>query len=158
MAKAKILAAPGLWEDRWSEPTADQLIDNIIADRRSYIVELRRYLHELERYEEHVIWGGPGWNWTLAYRLPGAGDTAADTFAYIVPRPEEPVFSVPFTDRVMDRLPIRRLNRTVRENLRSAKKGISLNWATWTPNMNTEVEHLKDLLKRKNKLLIEFEG
>jgi len=158
MAKAKTLTAPGIWENRWSEPTADQLMDNVIADRRSYITELRKYLHELERFEEVVQWCGAGWHWSMIYRVPGGEDTANDTFAYIVPRPEEPLFCIPLTDDVMDKLPIRRLNRTVRENLRSAKKGISLHWATWTPNMNTEVEHLKDLLKRKNKLMLEAQG
>lgn len=158
MAKAKTLVGPGLWENRWSEPTADQLMENIIVDRRSYVAELRKYIHEFERYEENVQWSGAGWHWSLAYRLPGAPDEARDTFAYIVPRPNEPLFCVTLTDNLMQKLPVRRLNRAVRENLRSAKRGIALHWATWTPNMNTEVEHLKDLLKRKNKLLIDAEG
>jgi len=152
MAKAPAYTSLSIWEDRWNQPTADELIASITEDRRSYIVELINHARSFETYEEEVIWAGTGWHWTLVFRMPGGDDTAQDTFCYIVPRHEEPLICIPLTKEVLEKLPIRRLNRLVRDELRLAKRGVAMNWAMWTPSMNTETEHLKDLLKRKHKL------
>ena len=138
------------WEDRWTTPTLEQLLEPVDENRRKVIDALIERINAYEGMEQALVWHGTSWRWSLQITLTSARGTAP--FAYIVPNPEAPVICLPLTQATVDRLPIKRLNRFIREGIRSAKCAVDTHWAKWTPSAGTEVEHLMDLVKRLHKL------
>ena len=138
------------WEDRWSTPTLEQLLEPIEENRRKIIDTLISRIGEYEGVGSNLAWHGISWRWTL--ELPLTIDGQTQPFIYIVPNPEAPIVCVPMPQDVVDRLPLKRLNRFIREGIRSAKCAVDTQWAKWTPSAGTEVEHLMDLVKRLHKL------
>jgi hypothetical protein len=140
------------WHDRWNEPTLDQLVAPIDENRRKAADSLIEHTGNFEAVERTIIWYGQSWRWTIQFTLPDAqGDP--HVLAYLVPVPNAPIFCVPFREDILTRLPLRRLNKYIRDGLRGAKCAVELHWAMWTPSNNVEVEQLIDLIKRKHKLL-----
>lgn len=74
------------------------------------------------------------------------------TVCYLVPRLEGPLVCVPLSEQIIADLPFARLSRFIKDGIRVAKCAVSIHWATWTPNNQTEVGLLMDLLKRCHKL------
>jgi hypothetical protein len=138
------------WEDRWTQPTLDQLLEPIEENRRKIIDALIERISEYEGVGSNIAWHGISWRWTLELPLTLGGQTRP--FVYIVPKPEAPIVCVPMPQSVADRLPLKRLNRFIREGIRSAKCAVDTQWAKWTPSAGTEVEHLMDLVKRLHKM------
>lgn len=144
------------WEDRWSEPTADELLDAIESPSRPSLDKLVEGLEGLEGIEQGVSWYGEAWKWTVEYRLAangnGEGNGEGRTACYVIPNVETPLVCIPLEAPVLERLPIRRLSRVVREGIRSAKCAVSIHWAIWRPTSKVEAEALTDLVKRKIKI------
>ena len=76
-----------------------------------------------------------------------------DVMAYFVPNPQTPIFCIPMRQELIAQLPLKRLNRYIREGIRSSKCAVELHWAMWVPTASTEADHLTDLFKRKHKIL-----
>jgi hypothetical protein len=74
------------------------------------------------------------------------------TVCYLVPRLEGPLVCVPLSEQTIADLPFARLARFIKDGIRVAKCAVTIHWATWTPNNQTEVGLLMDLLKRCHKL------
>ena len=144
--------APRLpWEDRWTQPTVDQLLATVDPEPRRV---LKTILRELDRHDgvtREVVWYGPGWNWTIQYQFGSATDMATDILCYLVPKQDEPVVCVPLCDQEIQRLPVKRLNRVIRDGIRHAKCAVTVSWATFTPGNEVDAEHLIDLIRRKHK-------
>jgi hypothetical protein len=141
------------WENRWSAPDRNQLLDGISdPNRRKLIAGLAEKFVGFEGVEELIIWHGTAWKWTFQYSLRNASGQEVDVLAYIVPEPLLPVVCIPLRQTVLEKMPIKRLNRFIREGLRIAKCAVELHWAMWNPNASTECDHLIDLFKRKHKL------
>lgn len=142
------------WEDRWNEPTLEQLLKVQKDQHRKPLTTVIEQVAELEGVEQNLIWYGPAWKWTIEFRLPEVvRNGEAEVLAYVVPNPETPLVSVPLRDETVDALPIRRLNKYIRDGVKSAKQAVELHWAVWTPSAQTDAEHLIDLIKRKHKLV-----
>lgn len=140
------------WLDRWTEPTLPQLLQPVEEQRRRIVESLIEQVQKFEGVETSVIWYGQSWRWTVQFTVPDAAGER-QVLAYLVPSPQAPVFCVPLRDEVITKLPLRRLNKYIRDGLRSAKCAVEVHWALWTPSNNVEVEQLVDLIKRKHKLL-----
>lgn len=104
--------------------------------------------------EQKVIWYGPGWNWTIQFQLKAKHDLESDILCYIVPKVDGPMVCVPLSDREIERLPIKRLNKLIRNGIRVAKCAVAIHWAVWSPANQTEVGHVIDLLRRKRKAAV----
>lgn len=144
------------WQDRWAEPTLAQLLDPVKESHRKPLDNLMAAVEAYEGVTRKIIWAGLGWQWTIEYCLEGkheSGHESPDAFVYIVPDPEQPQFVIPLRDEDIEQVPIRRVNRFIRDQLRSAKCSVGIHWCKWSPSAQTEVEHLLDLLKRKWKIL-----
>ncbi len=141
------------WQERWTEPTLEGLLAPIDPQHRQVFEAL---MAELEKYEDvsySFKWYGPSWNWTLEYAFVDAKGKTIETLGYLVPRIELPVVCVILTDAQIDGLPIRRLNRMIREGIRSAQCAVQVHWCKWTPHNHSEIGHLVDLIKRKRKMV-----
>lgn len=145
------------WENRWVEPTLEQLLKPLPAQRRRLIEIIMETIDEsYEGITRDVQWYGPGWNWTVQYQFDGpTKGLESDILCYLVPNPETPGVCVPLSDTEIGNLPIKRLNKLIRNGINIAKSAVAIHWATWTPTNQTEVAHINDLIKRKFKGAVE---
>lgn len=142
------------WEDRWAQPKLEQLLGPLDEQRRKVVDILIKQIKSFDGVDLTLIWHGTAWKWTLQFSLYDSEGNLIDTLAYLVPKPESPVLCIPLKPRTIDKLPLKRLNRYVRDGIRVAKRAVDIYWAVWTPTAVTETEHLRDLIKRHHKALI----
>lgn len=141
------------WEDRWTPPTFEQLMAPQKEQHLNLLHELLNRLEAFEGVEKAIIWHGTAWKWTIEYSLNTPDGPTPEPLAYFVPDPESPVFCMPLREELIAKLPMKRLNRYIRDGIRGAKCAVQIHWAKWSPTAMTEVEHLTDLIKRKHKIL-----
>jgi hypothetical protein len=141
------------WEDRWNPPTFEQLMAPQKEQHQNLLHELLNRLEGFDGVSRDIIWWGDSWKWTLQFNLDTPDGPTSEPMAYFVPNPESPIFCVPLREELIAQLPMKRLNRYIRDGIRGAKCAVQIHWAKWTPTAMTEVEHLTDLIKRKHKLL-----
>lgn len=152
------------WQDRWTKPSLDELLKPMDAQQRKYFQTLIDQLDGYEDVERELIWYGDSWKWTIHYTFKGEGTERArggqrgrnspSTMCYLVPKTEQPLVCIPMADQHIQRLPMRRLVKYIREGIRSAKCAVATFWATWVPTARSETEVLGDLLKRKHKMFV----
>ena len=138
------------WDDRWNEPTLDQLIEPIEENFRGMYVRLLEGLKEIEGVEWAIKWHGPGWRWSVQVTLGSPKSEDSPVMCYLVPYPERPVYTIPLSDDTIASLPKKRLSKYIRDGIRSAKWSVDIFWATWSPATDNEINFLLDLLKRKH--------
>lgn len=139
------------WENRWKEPAIADLMADIPENYRKPFEDLMAGIEEYEEVQRSMIWYGVSWKWTIHYEFIDAAGNPIRTLGYVVPRHEQPVVCLPMSaDQVLS-LPIRRLNRAIRDNIKGAKCALETHWAMWNPNNNTEIGHILDLVKRLHK-------
>lgn len=156
MAKAK--HAPLIpWANRWATPSADELW---APHKEAHQKALKSFFEGalgFDGMEQALAWHGEGWMWTFEITLAkanlGGQSAGQDAFAYIVPRPEFPEVVIPLSEAFLEIVPMRRLNRFIRDAIKSSKQSVDMHWTTWAPSAQTEVDHLLDLVKRKHKHL-----
>lgn len=145
------------WEERWTTPTLDQLWEPNKEHHRRLLPTFMDGALQFDGMTQALQWHGEAWMWSIEINLPGLGlggkAAAQNAFAYIVPRPETPLVCIPLAEDFIQALPMRRLNRFVRDGIKGAKQSVDLHWAKWTPSAQSEVDHLLDLVKRKHKFL-----
>jgi hypothetical protein len=154
------MAPTTAWADRWNPPTFDALMAELNEPASIHMPKLFTNIRgEVADLEQRVIWHGTSWRWTVEFSAPSqistAGGEGREVLFYFVPNPEEPLVCVPLRPEVLEHLPIRRLNRYIRDGIRGAKWAVDIRWGKWIITANTEVEHMTDLLKRKAKIFIE---
>ncbi|MEM6552787.1 MAG: hypothetical protein AAF750_11765 [Planctomycetota bacterium] len=146
------------WEERWTTPTLDQLWDAQKEHHKRVLPSFLEGTQAFDGLEQSLQWHGEAWMWTVEINFPEAelGGKAANqnAFAYIVPRPETPLVCIPLEEAFVEAVPMRRLNRFIRDGIKGAKQSINIHWAKWTPSAQTEVDHLLDLVKRRHKFLL----
>ena len=154
------IAPTTAWADRWNEPTFEGLMADLKEPASIHMPKLLTNIRgEVDGLEERVIWHGTSWRWTIEFTAPStittAGGEGREVLFYFVPNPDEALVCVPLRPEVLEHLPIRRLNRYIRDGIRSAKWAVDIRWGKWIVTANTEVEHMTDLLKRKAKIFVE---
>jgi hypothetical protein len=152
------------WQDRWTRPNLDQLLQPLNHQQRRYFQQLIDQLDGYENVERELIWYGDSWKWTISYVFKttntngrttrrGSDPGEGQILCYLVPKTDQPLVCVPMADEQIQKLPMRRLGKFIRDGIKSAKCAVATHWATWTPTARTETELLGDLLKRKFKML-----
>lgn len=141
------------WEDRWAQPTVKQLIEPQKDQQKKILPELIERVMGFEGVSQHLVWHGTAWKWTLEFDLSDQSGANLGPLVYLVPNPAGPIFCMPLNGETVEQLPIKRLNKYVREGIREAKCAVEIHWCIWTPSAQTEVEHLTDLIKRVHKIL-----
>ena len=140
------------WQERWKQPTLEQLLELLKPHQRRNFEVLMAFMNESPHLKRDITWYGTMWKWTIHYQYAdGRGQEAQ--FLYLVPNVEQPLVVLPMTAAFIESVPLRRLSKFVREGIRSAKCAVDLHWATWTPGPESEANQLVDLLRRKLKFL-----
>jgi hypothetical protein len=147
-------AAQSPWYNRWENPTEAQLmapygepIDTLLPKLFNLAAE------QVPGLERQLLWHGTSWRWSFHYTAP-TRDGGRDTLFYFVPNPLEHVIAIPMFPDMLQHVPVRRLNKYVRDGIRGAKWAVTTRWGMWTPSNNPEVDHLADLIKRKGKIMM----
>jgi len=145
------------WNDRWSQPSLPQLLDPLKQHHRRVMDATLNQLVDLTGVERSIIWYGPAWKWTIHYTFvnsPSKNNKNPDaaTLCYLVPRIESPMICVPLSDDVIEKLPMTRLSRFIRDGIKMAKCAVKIHWAVWTPASQSEVAQIVELIKRVHKM------
>lgn len=141
------------WEDRWQQPDPEQLLEVYDVHPRKIFTTLMEQIEAYEGVSKSLLWHGESWKWCWQFDLNKDGNGQPMAMAYLVPNPVTPQLCIPLNDDLVSKLPMRRLNRYIRDGIRNAKCAVQVHWATWVPTAMTEAEQLLDLVKRKHKLL-----
>ncbi len=141
------------WEDRWSQPTAEQLLATLKPHHTKLLGLISEHLLSLEGVRSEVIWYGTAWKWTVSFPLTDSRGRQLDTLCHLVPNRELPLVSVPMSVSFIEHLPMKRLKKYVRDGIRGGRFAVAIHWASWTPNNQADVLCLADLFKRKHKFL-----
>ncbi|MAE62950.1 MAG: hypothetical protein CMJ18_01655 [Phycisphaeraceae bacterium] len=143
------------WQDRWHEPTVEQLFEPLNPQHGKALRLLMDRIESYGQLERSLLWYGPGWNWTLRYDIRDFEDNDLETLCYLVPREESPQVCVPLGAATLEKLPLRRLHKYVRNGVRGSKCTVELYWATWNLTASSEAEQLVELIKRKHKIVLD---
>ena len=141
------------WEDRWQQPDPELLLNVFDTHPRKVLTTLMENMEAFEGISKVLQWHGESWKWCWQFNLRKNGSSDDILVGYLVPNPQSPLICITLDDQMVSRLPMRRLNRYIRDGIRHAKCAVKVHWATWTPPAMTEAEQLLDLVKRKHKLL-----
>ncbi len=157
MAKAPIADLPP-WKDRWRVPTVESMIEPYKETQQKILHQFIDGISVLEGVTRGLVWHGPSWRWTMQFDLAeAAGNPSSeplDPLALIVFNPELHQLCVPLREWALRQIPIKRLHRFVRDQIRPAKRAVDIHWALLTPNTPHDAEQSVDLVRRKHKLLM----
>ena len=69
MAKAVPITIRSPWEDRWTRPTLEQLVQPQREQTLPVMQAMLEQLGEIEQVQQSLIWYGPAWKWTIQFTL-----------------------------------------------------------------------------------------
>jgi|GEM_PF-999215 len=155
MSKAPPFTELSPWEDRWNVPTEEQLLVPYKEREQAtkMVQQLKEGLSCFEGFERQMLFHGEGWKWSWVYRQTLIKHPEAEQMVFLVPHPDNMNAVVPMTEEFLEALPFRRLNRFIRDAIKSAtnKQCAEYRWVHLVPTAASEVEHTMDLVKRKIK-------
>jgi hypothetical protein len=140
------------WEDRFKQPSADDLSAHYNKQLGALFEAARERLSGFDGVTEHVRWQGLPWRWCLRYETEG---DPTDAWTYLVPDPAGPILSVPLTCDMIDAMPMKRLKKHVRDGMTFGKRVGDVVWATWQTTNKPQLDEVLDISKRKHKYLVE---
>lgn len=141
------------WQDRWTRPTFDQLLQPHDKEHRELLLSLVAGIEALDGVQRSLTWYGQAWKWTFQFNFYDEAGHDVEVLAYLVPNPQSSLLCVPLLEPMISQFPIRRLNKFVRTGIQNAKQAVEIHWAVWSPTTQAEADHLLDLLNRKHKIL-----
>ena len=74
------------WEDRFTEPSSENLRESLPYQMARLFDACCRELAEIAGFDEEVEWRGECWKWTLTYRLNRRKRTPR---AVVIPNPDD---------------------------------------------------------------------
>ncbi|MBH06893.1 MAG: hypothetical protein CMJ20_11290 [Phycisphaeraceae bacterium] len=143
------------WENRWSEPQTQQLIDGLQSEHRPLIKTLMKQVSDYKHVKQSLNWFGVAWKWTIQLDVHSPDGKQLDTLCYIVPNRVAPIVCVPLLRETIDKLPMRRLTKLIRNGIRLADRAVDIYWATWPLTNSADIPPVVDLIKRKHKISLE---
>lgn len=114
------------WEDRFSKPTVQQLLNDVQRPRSYAFSHARALLLGYEGVVEYLAWHGVPWRWSMLY---SCGEEKP--IAYLIPDPMNPRVTVPAYVTDLAALPIRTIPSRIREGLQKAPEVAGVRWCQW---------------------------
>jgi hypothetical protein len=133
------------WDDRYNQPTVDQLRQGLDSDTGKLFDALREFLRDLKDVSETTVWYGECWRWTVEYRLA----ERAEPLALLIPSPEDLQLALPINPDFTEALPSRPLKRAVREGLELGLEPFDTRWGVWSISYPKLVDELASLIEVK---------
>lgn len=133
------------WNDRYNQPTPEQLRAGLNEEPGKHFDALRAFLRELDDVSETTAWYGECWRWTVEYRLANH----EEPLALLIPSPEDLQLALPINPDMTDSLPARPLKRAVREGLELGLDPFDTRWGVWSISYPKLVDELASLIQIK---------
>ena len=130
------------WNDRFSRPGESDLLSGLNRDDRRLIERVITKCEGIGANARCVLWQGIPWRWTIQLSL-GNGKT----LLFVIPEPGRPQLAVPLDAADLDRLPMRRLSKSIRDGILNARTVESTLWPEWELTSNTQVDELMTLIR-----------
>jgi hypothetical protein len=141
------------WSDKFRMPSIDELRAGLAKQGQSVFDDARRRLNELDGVTETLVWEGVPWRWTLVYTGPSG--TEPRVIAYLIPDPQRIQLCVPLSQDHVDRLPLKRMKKSLRDGIVFARNVAGMWWPTWDVPSKTAVEEVLDLVSRRHAMSAE---
>ncbi len=138
------------WENKFDEPTIDDLRAGFGKQVGALIDGARDKLCSYEPVDESVSWQGVPWRWTMVYSAPDLDDRP---IAYLVLDPQRPLIAIPMTAELVESIPMHRLKKHVRDGVLLSRKVVGVYWSTWELTSKSQLQDILELVHRKMKLL-----
>lgn len=127
------------WEDRFRRPTVDELLEGLNKQLLSLAESWRERMSETPGVREDLAWQGIPFRWTLVYRSESRPDRP---IAYLVPQPVKAYVAIPIASDAVNRLPLRKLSKPVRDSLGAASLVNGQYWAQWDLQSKSQLDEL----------------
>jgi len=133
-----------IWLDKFSEPTIEQLIEATTTETKPHIETMRAFLCQKNNLNESLEWKGLPWRWSMVYRLRGRR-VSREPIAYLIASPSMPSVVFRIDQAQLDTLPIKKINRLVREGIASCPLVAGVCWPQWPLQSQTQTDELMRL-------------
>lgn len=155
------------WSDKFSLPVVEELRALQPKPLQGVFQRCRQRLTELD-LAEHLQWQGVPWRWTIVYSTPdakaapepvphfqpsaqGSGPTPR-AFAYLIPDPSRLQICVPLTGLQIERLPMKKLKKPIRDGVALARSVGGIWWPTWEIASMSAFDDVFELVRKKHEL------
>lgn len=132
----------GIWNDRFLRPSESDLLGELNKPERALVERLLVRCEEMGIVARTVKWQGIPWRWTIQLSMRSGGPVL-----FVIPQPDRPQVAVPFEATALDRVPMRRLSKAVREGILGARAVGSTLWPEWDLTSNTQIDELIALIR-----------
>lgn len=139
------------WSDKFRQPSEDELRTGLSKPLQQVFDDARQRLNEIESGNESVVWQGVPWRWTFVYTAEGAGEARA--LAYVIPDPARLQICVPLTNEIVERLPLKRMKKSIRDGVVFARHVAGVSWPTWDIPTKTALDEVFELIARKHAMI-----
>lgn len=140
------------WQDRFERPEEEQWLEHYNAQLRGVFTATRERLLGLGEMTERMDWMGAPWHWCLLINPADLPEERDRSWAYLTPAPEAPLLIMPVDLRMVDRLPMRRIKKHVRECVAKGKTVGQVTYAEWAISAKTQLEDIMEMVNRLYKL------
>jgi hypothetical protein len=140
-----------VWEDQYTLPQRADLLSPLPRQQRVLVDLIRERVLALPSVEEVLSWRGIPWRWAFGYSMEGEADRP---FAYLIPCPVKPMFSMPFTAEQCRRLTFTKLSRPVRDSISGSMQVAGVRWPQWELTSKTLADELLTLARKRHELLL----
>lgn len=135
-----------VWEDRFTEPTWEDLCACFSKEIADLCEELRQAILDDRVFREEVRWCGLPWRWSLAFVTNRQDDLG---WAYLVPNPETPTLGMPLDVPCAESLIEDTESRRIKQTIAESKRTNGCVWVHWPVSTREELEDVLVVIHRK---------
>jgi hypothetical protein len=136
------------WSDKFRMPSIEELRAGLPKQTQPVFDDARKRLESLDGVTESLVWEGVPWRWSLVYSGPSGMEPRI--VAYLIPDPQRVQICVPLLQEQVDRLPLKRMKKSLRDGIVFARNVAGMWWPTWDVPSRTAVDEVLDLVARKH--------
>lgn len=132
----------GIWTDRFVQPSETDLLGELGKAERGLVERLFSKTEPLGVDRRTVKWQGIPWRWTIQMARRNQAP-----MMFLIPQPDRPQLAVPLNATDLERIPMRKLSKAVREGILGARAVASTLWPEWDLTSNTQLDELMTLIR-----------
>lgn len=138
------------WDDKFREPALDELLADINPLVRPLFDDALARIRAFDGGAEKLAWQGLPWRWCLVFTIES---DPTEAWLYLVPDPERLRIAVPFTEAMIQAMPVHRFKRHLKDALGASVHTGNVFWATFETTAKVQLDDILDVVKRKYQLV-----
>ncbi|MEM9082091.1 MAG: hypothetical protein AAGB34_00740 [Planctomycetota bacterium] len=136
------------WENRFEEPTQQELVEHYNQQLLNVYNAIFEKLRGLGEMNEQFVWMGAPWCWCTLVNPVDMDPERERSWAYVVADREQPLLVMPVDSETMEKLPMRRIKKHVRDFITRGKKVGDITYVEWPIAAKTQLEDIMDMVNR----------